>query len=143
MKENTDFPQPSARPPPLRAPTPPDAADVGVRPWGRWTVLQRGDGYQVKLIEVLPGQRLSLQYHRYRSEVWIKVSGVAEAVVGDRRFAPGDLEPVVVSVGTVHRLGNPGPGLLRIIEVQQGGLISEDDIVRLEDDYNRVASARP
>jgi mannose-6-phosphate isomerase-like protein (cupin superfamily) len=113
---------------------------VGVRPWGRWTILQRGAGFQVKLIEVLPGQRLSLQYHRHRSEVWVKVSGEAEAVVGDRTLAPGDLEPVVVPVGMVHRLGNPGRTLLRVIEVQQGDLISEDDIVRLEDDYHRVSS---
>jgi mannose-6-phosphate isomerase-like protein (cupin superfamily) len=119
----------------------PPQALVGVRPWGRWVILQRGAGFQVKLIEVLPGQRLSLQYHRHRSEVWVKVSGEAEAVVGGRRFAPGDLEPVVVPAGTVHRLGNPGQKLLRVIEVQQGDVISEDDIVRLEDDYDRVSSA--
>jgi mannose-6-phosphate isomerase-like protein (cupin superfamily) len=126
---------------PLRRP--PDESSVGVRPWGRWTVLHRGNGYQVKLLEVLPGQRLSLQYHRHRSEVWVKVAGEAEAVVGTRTFSPGDRQPVVIPVGAIHRLGNPGRKLLCIIEVQQGDLISEDDIVRLEDDYHRVSHAHP
>ncbi|MGH8321817.1 MAG: phosphomannose isomerase type II C-terminal cupin domain, partial [Gammaproteobacteria bacterium] len=116
-------------------------ASLGERPWGRWTVLHRGEGYQVKLLEVRPGQRLSLQFHRHRSEIWVKVAGTAQATVGDRSFDPAPLQPVVIPVGEMHRLGNPGKELLRIIEVQQGDWISEDDIVRLEDDYRRAPVA--
>lgn len=116
------------------------ATERGKRPWGRWTVLHRGDGYQVKLIEVNPGQRLSLQYHGHRSEIWVKVAGSAVATVGDKSFDPAPLQPVIIPVGAVHRLGNPGADVLRIIEVQQGDWISEDDIVRLDDDYRRAVS---
>lgn len=116
----------------------PQVADSGERPWGRWCVLDRGRGYQVKLLEVRPGQRLSLQYHRHRSEIWVQVAGTALVTVGEKSFSPLPLQPVVIPVGAVHRLGNPGKDLLRIIEVQQGDWISEDDIVRLEDDYRRA-----
>ena len=116
----------------------PALATVGERPWGRWRILESGDGYQVKLIEVLPGHRLSLQYHLHRSEIWVKVVGTAGVTVGGRSWDPQPLEPVVIPVGIVHRLGNTGPDVLRIIEVQQGEILSEDDIVRLEDDYQRA-----
>lgn len=118
--------------------SPGEPAETEERPWGRWCVLDRGRGYQVKLIEVRPGQRLSLQYHGHRSEIWVQVAGTALVTVGKRSFSPLPLQPVVIPVGTVHRLGNPGKDVLRIIEVQQGDWISEDDIVRLEDDYRRA-----
>lgn len=116
-----------------------ETADRGERPWGQWKVLYRGEGYQVKLIEVRPGQRLSLQYHRHRSEIWVKVAGSAVATVGEQSFDPAPMQPVVIPVGAVHRLGNPGTDMLRIVEVQQGDWISEEDIVRLQDDYQRAS----
>lgn len=122
----------------LQLTSPGEPAETGERPWGRWYVLDRGRGYQVKLLEVRPGQRLSLQYHRHRSEIWVKVAGTALATVGNRNLDPAPLQPVVIPTGAVHRLGNPGKDVLRIIEVQQGDWISEDDIVRLEDDYRRA-----
>lgn len=108
------------------------------RPWGSWSVLYEGEGMKVKLIEVSPGHRLSLQYHRHRSELWICVSGRASAVVGEREIELAPRDTVTIPVGTVHRLGNPGDEPMSIVEVQQGDLLSEEDIVRLEDDYNRA-----
>lgn len=108
------------------------------RPWGRWTVLTEGVGYQVKLIEVSPGHRLSLQLHRHRSEHWVVVSGRARVVIGDRVVELTPLESMVIPVGAVHRLENPGADPLVVVEVQQGEVLGEEDIVRLEDDYHRA-----
>jgi len=110
------------------------------RPWGSWSVLYEGEGMKVKLIEVDPGQRLSLQYHRHRSELWICVSGRALAVVGESEFHLGPRDTATIPAGTVHRLGNPGEEPMSIVEVQQGELLSEEDIVRLEDDYQRAGT---
>ncbi len=108
------------------------------RPWGRWTVLTEGGGYKVKLIEVWPGHRLSLQFHHHRSEHWVVVSGRARVVIGDRTVEATPLESMVIPVGAVHRLENPGADPLVVVEVQQGEILSEEDIVRLEDDYHRA-----
>jgi len=108
------------------------------RPWGSWTVLHEAPGIKVKLIEVHPGHRLSLQYHHHRSELWTCVSGRATAQIGDTTV---DLDPrcsAEIPLGSVHRLGNLGTEPLFIVEVQQGAILEEDDIVRLEDDYHRA-----
>jgi mannose-6-phosphate isomerase-like protein (cupin superfamily) len=117
-----------------------ETARVGMtetRPWGRWTVLGDGEGYKVKQIDVDPGCRLSLQFHHHRSEHWIVVSGVARVTIGER---VADLRPqgsAFVPAGTSHRIENPGPLPLTIIEIQSGTYLGEDDIVRLHDDYGR------
>jgi mannose-6-phosphate isomerase len=111
------------------------------RPWGKWTVLTEGVGYKVKLIEVRPGHRLSLQFHHYRSEHWVVVSGRGRAIIDTKVLEISPLESVVVPVGAVHRLENPWSDSLRIVEVQTGEILSEEDIVRLEDDYQRVDTA--
>jgi mannose-6-phosphate isomerase len=108
------------------------------RPWGTWTVLREGTGYKVKLIEVWPGHRLSLQSHQYRSEHWVVVLGNARVVNGDQVLELSALESTVIPVETVHRLENPGSHPLVIVEVQTGEILSEEDIIRLEDDYQRA-----
>jgi mannose-6-phosphate isomerase len=108
------------------------------RPWGRWTVLTEGVGYKVKVIEVRPGHRLSLQFHRYRSEHWVVVSGRARVVIGDHLVELSPLESAVIPVGVVHRLESLGADPLVVVEVQRGESLSEEDIVRLEDDYQRA-----
>lgn len=108
------------------------------RPWGSWTVLLEGEEYKVKIIEVCPGHRLSLQSHKHRSEHWVVVSGEARVQVGDRFFELSPLQSTVIPVGAVHRLENPGSRPLVVVEVQTGEILSEEDIVRLEDDYQRV-----
>jgi mannose-1-phosphate guanylyltransferase/mannose-6-phosphate isomerase len=107
------------------------------RPWGSYTVLEEAPGYKIKRVTVNPGRRLSLQLHRQRSEHWIVVRGTAEIDLGDRRLLLSANESTFVSAGTRHRLANPETTLLEVIEVQSGGYLGEDDIVRFEDEYGR------
>ncbi|WP_194745470.1 mannose-1-phosphate guanylyltransferase/mannose-6-phosphate isomerase [Thermaurantiacus tibetensis] len=108
------------------------------RPWGSFRGLGRGEGWQVKRIAVKPGAKLSLQRHAHRAETWVVAAGVADVTVGEecRRMGPG--ESIFIPVGAVHRLENPGPEPLELIEVQQGSYLGEDDIVRLADLYGRA-----
>jgi mannose-1-phosphate guanylyltransferase/mannose-6-phosphate isomerase len=108
------------------------------RPWGCFDSVDRGERFQVKRIEVSPGASLSLQLHRHRAEHWVVVEGVAEVTCGERVFRLKEDESTYVPVNTPHRLANPGPGPLEIIEVQSGDYLGEDDIVRLEDTYGRL-----
>lgn len=108
-----------------------------VRPWGEWHVLDENEGYKIKRIHVTPGCRLSYQTHRYRSEHWVVVRGLATCVVDDAVLLVGPGESVDVAVGARHRLANEGSEELVIVEVQRGEYTGEDDIVRLEDDYGR------
>jgi mannose-1-phosphate guanylyltransferase / mannose-6-phosphate isomerase len=107
------------------------------RPWGRYTVMDCGTGYQVKQIEVDPGKRLSLQLHQHRAEHWVVVQGSAQVTIGQETRLVASNESVFVPPQTPHRLENQGPEPLRIIEVQTGSYLGEDDIVRLEDDFWR------
>lgn len=116
----------------------PRQMDSDIRPWGRWTVLHERPGMKIKLIEVVPGHRLSLQYHDFRSEFWICISGIASAVVGDTNLELSKFETASIPVGTVHRLGNNHEVPLLIVEIQNGDKLIEEDIVRLEDDYHRA-----
>lgn len=120
---------------------PPPHFDSEERPWGRWSVLHEGPGYKVKLIEVAPGHRLSLQYHHYRSEHWVVVQGRARIVLGSQHQELGPMQSVMIPERTIHRIENPFGETLRIIEVQQGSRLEEEDIVRLEDDYHRAQYA--
>jgi mannose-1-phosphate guanylyltransferase/mannose-6-phosphate isomerase len=112
---------------------------IGERPWGYYRQLARGDGYQVKLIEVEAGQRLSLQSHRHRSEHWIVVNGIATVQVGDATLTLRQGQHVFIPQGTRHRLANQQTVVLRLLEVQVGTYLEEDDIVRYQDDYGRVS----
>ena len=110
------------------------------RPWGAWHVLDVGDGYKVKRIEVDPGQRLSYQTHHHRSEHWLVVSGTATCVLDGRVVVAGPGDHVDVSRGVPHRICNAHDERLVIVEIQRGHYTGEDDIVRLEDDYDRCES---
>ena len=108
------------------------------RPWGTYTLLQEAPGFKIKRIEVKSGRSLSLQMHYHRSEHWIVVSGTAKVVNGDKEFLVRTNESTYIPAGTRHRLENPGKVPLVMIEVQSGGYLGEDDIVRFEDKYGRV-----
>jgi mannose-1-phosphate guanylyltransferase/mannose-6-phosphate isomerase len=110
---------------------------VSLRPWGTWQSLLQSPNYQIKLIEVKPGARLSLQKHHHRSEHWIVVSGNAIVTRDEERLPTNANEGVFLPVGAVHRLENVGSTPLQLIEVQVGDYLGEDDIERLEDDYAR------
>lgn len=110
-----------------------------VRPWGRYDVLHSAADHQVKTITVLPKKRLSLQAHERRSEHWMVVRGKAVATIDGRNIPLGAGEHVFIGVGCVHRMENPGQEPLVFIEVQVGDYFGEDDIVRFEDDFGRMA----
>lgn len=107
------------------------------RPWGWFHSIDRGERFQVKHIEVNPGAKLSLQKHWHRSEHWIVVAGAALVTNGDSTLVLRENQSTYIPAGTVHRLENPGKVPLRLIEVQSGDYVGEDDIVRLEDSYGR------
>jgi mannose-1-phosphate guanylyltransferase/mannose-6-phosphate isomerase len=110
------------------------------RPWGTYTVLQEGISFKLKRIEVKSGQRLSLQSHKYRSEHWVVVSGVALVLNGDKEMELTSNQSTYVPQGNKHRLENIGPDKLIIIEVQCGSYLGEDDIVRYDDVYGRITA---
>lgn len=107
------------------------------RPWGWYQGIDAGPGFQVKRICVNPGARLSLQYHHQRAEHWIVVSGVARVTRGDEVVDLAANQSTYIPIGEKHRLENPGAEPLHLIEVQSGGYLGEDDIVRLDDDFAR------
>jgi mannose-6-phosphate isomerase len=107
------------------------------RPWGSFTVLDEGDGFKVKRIEVLAGKRLSYQKHARRAEHWFVVRGTARVTLDGTEIVRAAGEAVDIPVGAAHRVENPGAELLVFIEVQQGDYLGEDDIVRREDDFGR------
>lgn len=108
------------------------------RPWGSFTVLEIGEGFKVKLVVVKPGKALSLQYHKKRSEHWVVVEGSAKIVKSKRSFIFEANESTYIPIGCAHRLMNPlKDKLLKIIEVQAGKYLEEDDIIRLKDDWGR------
>jgi mannose-1-phosphate guanylyltransferase/mannose-6-phosphate isomerase len=107
------------------------------RPWGSYQSVDNGDRHQVKRIVVKPGGRLSLQKHHHRSEHWIVVRGAARVTVNELVKTVHENESIYIPIGAVHRLENPGKILLELIEVQTGSYLGEDDIIRIEDDYQR------
>ena len=107
------------------------------RPWGWYDSVDEGDRFKVKRIQVKPGASLSLQQHQHRAEHWIVVKGTAEIINGDKQFTLQENQSTYIALGEVHRLTNPGTVPLEIIEVQSGGYLGEDDIVRFEDHYGR------
>lgn len=108
------------------------------RPWGNYERLDIGAGYQVKRIVVKPGGTLSLQRHRHRAEHWVVVQGEAEVTVDGSTWTLEPNQSVDVPLGATHRLANRGAKPVVLIEVQTGNYLGEDDIVRLEDSYNRI-----
>jgi mannose-1-phosphate guanylyltransferase/mannose-6-phosphate isomerase len=107
------------------------------RPWGYYESIDAGNRFQVKRIMVKPGAALSLQMHHHRAEHWIAVSGTARVTRGDEVVLLAENQSTYIPIGTRHRLENPGKVPLFLIEVQSGGYLGEDDIVRFEDLYKR------
>lgn len=107
------------------------------RPWGNYTVLYTDETCQVKKLEVNPGQRISLQSHKFRAEHWFIVSGRGTAELDDNeiKVEPGD--SIDVPIDSKHRISTGESEPLVFIEVQTGSSFSENDIVRFEDDFGR------
>ena len=111
------------------------------RPWGFYETLTLGERFQVKRIVVKPGGRLSLQSHFHRAEHWVVVEGTAKVTVNARVQLLSENQSVYIPLGAIHRLENEGQLPMTLIEVQSGGYLGEDDIVRYEDVYGRAPTS--
>ncbi|MBU4257327.1 mannose-1-phosphate guanylyltransferase/mannose-6-phosphate isomerase [Patescibacteria group bacterium] len=108
------------------------------RPWGKYEILIDADNHKVKKITVYPGAKLSLQAHRHRAEHWVVVKGAAKIINSDKEIILKENESTFIPAFAKHRLENPGNINLELIEVQTGSYLGEDDIIRYDDDYERV-----
>jgi len=109
-----------------------DNVDYHKRPWGSWYVLERGSGYKIKKLNILPGESISLQYHNLRSEIWSIISGTGLMRINEQSFVVNAGEMYKVFVRDIHKVTNTSKEHpLVILELQQGETCSEDDIVRL------------
>ena len=108
------------------------------RPWGYYTVLGEGKGFLTKMIQVNPGQKLSVQSHNHRSEHWVVLEGTAKVVLEGKEHILTPGHSVDIAVKEIHSLQNPYDDVLKIVEVQKGDILLEEDIVRYEDMYGRV-----
>ena len=107
------------------------------RPWGMFTLLSQNKNWQIKKIEVRPNESLSLQLHKFRSEHWIVIEGIAKVELNKKEFILKQNQSTFVPLGIKHRLSNPSNKKLVLIEIQTGSYLGEDDIVRFEDKYIR------
>jgi len=107
------------------------------RPWGSWTIIDEGDGFKVKRIEVKPRSRLSYQTHEHRAEHWVIVVGTASSVIDGRTVVSHVGDTVDIAIGQPHRIANDTDEPMIFIEIQRGSYLGEDDITRLEDDFGR------
>ena len=108
------------------------------RPWGYYTVIQEGKGFLTKCIMVNPKAKLSLQLHHHRSEHWVVLEGKALVVKGQDKYELLPGEHIDLAIEEVHSLQNPYDEPVKILEVQRGDILDENDIERLEDMYGRA-----
>ena len=109
------------------------------RPWGNYTVLHADENCQVKRLVVNPGKRISLQSHQYRAEHWFVVSGQGTAELDGMDIEVGPGDSINIPIGSKHRVSSSATIPLIFIEVQTGSSFTEDDIIRYEDDFGRIA----
>jgi len=108
------------------------------RPWGTYQTVSQDNGYQVKVITVKPGGLLSLQLHHQRAEHWVVVQGTATVTVDDSVTDHKVNDAIYIPIEAKHRLENKTDSLVKIIEVQVGDYLGEDDIERFDDIYGRA-----
>ena len=108
------------------------------RPWGYYTVLNEGSGFLTKCIAVNSGAKLSVQLHHHRKEHWVVIEGKALVLKGEEYFELEKGQSIDIAVEEIHSLQNPYDEQLKIIEIQQGDILDENDIERLEDVYGRA-----
>jgi mannose-1-phosphate guanylyltransferase len=107
------------------------------RPWGYYDSIDYGNGFRVKRLSINPGARISLQKHEHRAEHWVVVDGSATITSGKNIIELKRNQSTYIPKETIHRLENKQETPLKIIEIQTGNYLSEDDIIRIDDDYNR------
>ncbi len=107
------------------------------RPWGNYKSITESENWKIKIIEVYPGQSLSLQKHKHRSEHWVVVKGVAKVEIDNKKLLLKENESTYIPLGAKHRLSNSNNELLKLVEIQSGSYLGEDDIIRFDDIYGR------
>ena len=112
--------------------------DRTIRPWGWFETVSEVPGFKIKRIQVFPGQQISLQKHARRAEHWVVVQGLAHVTLDQQSFDLAVGGHCDIACGQVHRLANRTEAPMEIVEVQFGEYLGEDDIVRLQDDYQRI-----
>jgi mannose-1-phosphate guanylyltransferase len=115
-----------------------DQHTTTLRPWGQFTNIFVGKDFQVKELIVKPGAILSLQKHKYRSENWVVVQGKANVMLNKKNISLNRSDSIFIPQGAVHRIENRQKSILKIIEVQTGSYLGEDDIIRIKDIYGRA-----
>jgi len=113
-----------------------DKCNFEKKPWGSFEVLKEGNGFLIKIITVMKGEMISLQYHEHRDEQWFVVSGSGMMTLGEERFPVAENETVSIPKKTIHRI--EGITDIVFVEIQKGDILDEKDIVRLDDKYNRI-----
>ena len=108
------------------------------KPWGFYENILIQSNYLIKKITIFPSKRLSLQSHSFRSEYWIVIKGNGEYIIGDNKFNLSEGNNIFIPQNVKHRIINNSTENIEIIEIQKGNKISEDDIIRYEDDFNRL-----
>lgn len=110
---------------------------VDQRPWGTFKSLMENKHTKVKQLTIRPHSALSTQYHLYRSEHWVIVSGIADIEIDNKKFQLRAGNSIDIPQKAVHSVKNNQPTDLIIIEVQMGSYFGEDDIIRIFDPYKR------
>ena len=113
-------------------------SEIEKRPWGNFHVIAKGNGYQIKEMNINPKNKQSLQKHKHRSEYWQVIEGEGKVYLEDSEINLKSGDNIFIPKGSLHRLENTCNQNLMIIEIQIGNIISEEDIERVEDDYGRV-----
>ena len=107
------------------------------RPWGEFKNIHTEVGFQIKILIIYPKNKISLQYHNKRSEHWVVVEGKATVTKGNKTFDLKKNQSTFIDVKELHRLENKTNQLLKLVEIQTGKYLGEDDITRIEDKYGR------
>ena len=108
------------------------------RPWGHYSVIQEEADFLVKCIVVNPKEKLSLQYHHHREEHWVVLQGEALVTKGEEQIKLVAGQSVDIEIKEIHSLQNPSEEVLKVLEIQRGAILDENDIVRIEDRYGRA-----
>ena len=110
------------------------------RPWGNYKTLLIDGNYQIKIITIEPGGKLSLQKHQHRCEHWIIVKGNLKVTKGKSESQKKENDYIFIEKEEIHRLENEGDTIAQLVEIQYGDYLGEDDIVRLDDKYGRTSN---
>ena len=108
-----------------------------LRPWGKFENILETSFYKIKKLTISPKSRLSLQFHKFRSEHWFVIEGTATITLNKKEYKLKKGNSIDIPRKAVHQINNKSSKELIIIEIQLGNYFGEDDIIRLDDPYAR------